>query len=224
MNNYCSIEGEALLNYLKRQIQNFFPDNKGDNALDISVVKTALSRTLHCFSNINSTQYTNDIGVSKFNHLHGDHYACFLYYVSRVGYERGIEAVYFKAALLNKALNGIDLFGHVDMPEHFLLVHPLGSIIGRAKFMGNLVIYQNVTIGGKHNENDSISYPTIGKDVVLYSDSSVIGDAHIGDKCVVAAGTKVMSRNLRDEGKIILGTFKGNHTKDLKITKKFFTY
>ena len=39
-----------------------------------------------------------------------------------------------KAYCLNKALHAIDVFYEVELPEIFFLEHPLGTVLGRAKY------------------------------------------------------------------------------------------
>ena len=48
---------------------------------------------------------------------------------------------------LNKVIHSVDLFYSVPMPDIFLLVHPVGSVFGSAKYSNYFVGYQNCTIG-----------------------------------------------------------------------------
>jgi serine O-acetyltransferase len=107
--------------------------------------------------------------------------------------------------LLNKYLFSIGLFGHIEMPNIFLLVHPHGSIIGRAKLSNYLVIYQGVTIGGIHRPH-GIEYPTFGEGSVCYSNTSILGKANIGKNSIIAANTEIIEGNF-DENSILLGKY-----------------
>jgi len=216
-----SLNTNELATYVANQFSNFFPDNQKIGSNFNKLVNNALERSLFCFSKIKQKNFSNPQQVF-FNHLNGDQYATFLYFLSNEGFNRKEEDVYIKSAYLNKALHGIDLFGHVVMPNVFLLVHPVGSIIGRADLSDNLVIYQGVTIGGKHNDDGSIDYPSVGKNVTLFSNVSLIGDVRIADNCVIGANCSVMNNHFLDAGKIILGSFGANYTKPFEKPKSFF--
>jgi serine O-acetyltransferase len=216
-----SIEKEILFKYLLKQLYTFFPDEKKDEKKLLIYVDKAVERVKKCFSHINGKYYSNETAV-YFNHLNGDHYTTFLYFVSREAYLDNNELYYFKVSLLNKHLFSIDLFGHIDMPEIFLLVHPLGTIIGRATFENYLVIYQNVTIGGVL-KNDTVVYPTFGKGVVCYSKSSILGDVIIGDNTMIGANTNIIGGKF-SSGHTIIGNHPDItvHSNKLNIVTDFF--
>lgn len=74
---------------------------------------------------------------------------------------------------------------NVDFP------HPVGIVIGEnVKIGNNCVIYQNVTLGRK-NRNIA-NYPTIGNNVIIYCNSTIIGKIEIGDNSIIGCNTVVM--------------------------------
>lgn len=50
-----------------------------------------------------------------------------------------------KIYYLNKMMNSVDLFYEIELPMHFGLEHPLGTIMGRAKFGDYFYFYQQCT-------------------------------------------------------------------------------
>mgnify|MGYP003614139948 CR=1 FL=1 len=68
----------------------------------------------------------------------------------------------------------------------FLLVHPVGSVIGNATYGNYLAIYQNCTVGADKGE-----YPVFGEGTILYSRTTVLGASHIGDDVVFASNSVV---------------------------------
>lgn len=100
--------------------------------------------------------------------------------------------LYLNLSLLNKYLFSIDIFGHLEIPDIYLLVHPICSIFGRAKYNSLFVVYQGVTIGRVHNTS-SIDYPLIGKDVVCYSSSKLLGKTIIEDNVIIGANTLLIN-------------------------------
>lgn len=71
----------------------------------------------------------------------------------------------------------------------FQAVHPIGLIIGEGCNIGsNVRIYQNSTIGQSRG-----GFPTIGDNVIIYSNCVIAGDISIGDNSIVAAGSIVLN-------------------------------
>src|SRR3990167_5876802 len=72
--------------------------------------------------------------------------------------------------LMNKALNGIDLFYEIAMPEVFYIGHSVGIVLAKATYGNYLVLYQNSTVG-RHLSR----VPVLGEGVILYPNTAVIG-------------------------------------------------
>jgi serine O-acetyltransferase len=82
-------------------------------------------------------------------------------------------------------------------------VHPVGTVIGRASFEEQLVIYQNVTIGGKHSSK-AISYPKLDRNVIIYSNSSIIGNCDVGENVIIGAQALIVDK-IVPSNSIVLG-------------------
>ena len=196
-----------LTEYLFQQLEMFFPDHQNSKADLYKIVDRAYQRVIFCFQHLKGKYYSDETKV-YFNHLNGDQYCMFLYFVSREAFLMDSEIFYLKLSLLNKHLFSIDLFGHIEMPDIFQLVHPLGTIIGRANFSNYLVIYQGVTIGGVHSAT-GIDYPVIGEKVVCFSNCSIIGKAFIENNTVIGANTTIVGGRF-NSGSTILGNYPKN--------------
>jgi serine O-acetyltransferase len=81
-----------------------------------------------------------------------------------------------KIYLLNKALFCLDVFYEVELPPIFLFVHPVGTVLGRAKYSDYLVVYQRVGVGSNHG-----IYPTLGEYVTLHPGAMVLGNSQVGN-------------------------------------------
>lgn len=181
----------ALGNYVARQIGALFPI-PGDDSVARAELDAALPEALdwaeECFACIKVKCFRRN-DRPYFSPLIGDQYAMFLYMLAHtVGRRSPGGTLASRLYLLNKALHGLDLFHEVKMPRVFLLVHPLGTVLGRAHYGDHIVIYQGVTVGG----NTKYEYPDIGRDVVLYSNSSVLGRCRLNDGALVAARACLM--------------------------------
>ena len=82
-NNFkLSLEGPDLLNFTLQQINYSFPDSNPIKLDDLmAVFPESLNRLEHCFSHINNV-YFFDGESTVFNHLNGDQYAMWLYFLS----------------------------------------------------------------------------------------------------------------------------------------------
>lgn len=79
--------------------------------------------------------------------------------------------------------------------------HPVGVVIGEGVNIGdNCTIYQNVTLGRKNK--DIAEYPTIGNNVTIYCNSTVIGDITIGDNCIIGCNSVVL-KSVEDNSKCV---------------------
>ena len=187
-----SLDNQNLTEYISRQLNNFFPDSDIMPSILYPFVRKAIERTEYCFSKINSKYYF-DGENALFNHLHTDQYAMYLYFLSNtICMEKKDHILASKIYYLNKALNGLDIFYEVLLPDIFFLSHPVGTVLGRGKYSDYFVAHQKVTIGGNMN----LDYPVLGKGVAVYGGSSIIGNCKIGDGCSIAYGTVVMDRDI----------------------------
>lgn len=101
----------------------------------------------------------------------------------------------------NRAEHGVDLYYEVALPRHVVLVHPVGTVLGRATYGDYFVAYQNVGVGSTLDG----SRPVFGEGVVLFPGAKVLGDAVVGSNCFITANTVVQGRTIPDNS-IVIGT------------------
>jgi serine O-acetyltransferase len=202
----ASLDKQVLALYLRNQLNSFFPDQ---NIVEVENIlrymDDAIFRVGNCFKHIQKPYY-NYAGSLTFNHLHSDHYAAFLYlFANTVWKIDRNEVLAAKVFLLNKALNGIDAFYGIDLPEVFLFIHPVGTVLGRAKYSNYFAVYQNCSVGA----SEDLIYPTFNGETIMYSKSSVIGNCNIGSNTIFAANSFLINNDVKNS-KIILGSFPDN--------------
>jgi len=185
-----SLETTTLVGYVSKQMAGFFPDGNIPPAVLLPLVETALARLEACLSGVKWPGYEVD-GRYFFNHRHSDQYATFLYFLANSAKDRAPD-VAEKAYLLNKALHGLEAYYEIQLPEQFLLVHPVGTILGRATYNNGFTVYQNCSVGS----NLTGEYPVIEENVALFSGSRVIGDCRIGANTMIATGTTVLNTDV----------------------------
>jgi serine O-acetyltransferase len=188
-----SIPLTDLTDYTSRQLNTFFPTGlevKRDDLL--AVTKATINRLEYCFKHIN-IKYFNDGTQPIFNHLNGDQYSMYLYWMSFLAYkdfER--PEVASKIYLLNKALHGIDAYYEVNLPDIFLFIHPLGTVLGRASYQDYLIVYQRCGVG----TNKGL-YPRLGKYLTLHPGASILGSSETGSNCAIASDSTLIDQTLR---------------------------
>jgi len=175
-------------------------------------MKETIMRVERCFQNIRR-KYFFDGQHTLFNHLHGDHYAIYLYYLSNTVYRLGRdEELAQQLFLLNKALHGIDLFYAVSMPDVFLLVHPVGTVLGNATYGNYFVAYQNCGIGSLEDGR----YPVFAGENVLFARACILGNCHVGRNVILGANAFVLNSDIPNDCTVV-----GNypHCRTLPLTK-----
>lgn len=203
---------ELLGGYVRRLMAMYIPDGYEVPYPLESLLVQALDRVEHCFSRIERKYYGCD-GKVLFDHLNADHMAAFLYFFGNsVWQETGDAGMPTRLFYLNKIMHGLDLFYSVRMPDVFLLVHPVGTVLGNAAYGDFFVVYQNCTVGAVTNV-----YPSFGTGTILYSRSSVIGDCGIGDNVVFAANSHIVNVNVPADS-VVLGQYPNQRFSRNKMT------
>lgn len=187
-----TIGKNKLEELIKKQLENFFLFEKKDNDSLNNIIDKALENINYSFSH-SKKKYYEENGEVIFSPFNSNQYTIFLYYLSRQAFLSSNRDLADKIYYLNKTLNSVDLFYEVELPEIFMLDHPLGTVIGRAKFSDFFLFSQGCTIG-----NNGGKYPQIGQHVYLMSDAKIIGDSKIGNYVIISANTYVKDQNIPD--------------------------
>ena len=204
-----NMTNDDLVTLIIKQINSFFPLSRDEeNKIEV-ILPDVLERVKKCFD-ASDNKYYHKNGRVYFNPFHSGQYCIYLYYLSNSIFNQGNSILADKIYYLNKVMNGCDLFYEVELPESFMLDHPVGTVIGRAKFQNGLMFTQNCTIG-----NNNGLYPQIGKNVRLCTHASIIGNCNIGDNVILGAYTCVKDQNIPNNS-IVFGVSPNLVIKQLK--------
>lgn len=179
------MDRDRLLRYVAQQLHHTLPDDF-DPRPDLDAhLDEALARLQVC---INAVRPWRE---NQFNPLHSTQYCSFLYFLAHTIWQRTRTTdTPTRLFLLNKALNGIDLFYEIEMPPIFFIGHSVGIVFAKATYGNYLVVYQNSTVGKNHGVA-----PVLGEGVVMYAGTAIIGGCQVGDGTVLSQGTSLVNTN-----------------------------
>lgn len=87
---------------------------------------------------------------------------------------------------------GIEIHPGATIGRRFFIDHGMSVVIGETSEIGDdVLLYQNVTLGGTGNEKGK-RHPTIGNNVVIGAGAKVLGNIRIGDNVKIGAGSVVV--------------------------------
>ena len=93
---------------------------------------------------------------------------------------------------ISRFFTGIEIHPGATIGRRFFIDHGMGVVIGETAEIGDdVLIYQNVTLGGTGNEIGK-RHPTIGNNVVIGTGAKVLGGIRIGDNARIGAGSVVV--------------------------------
>ncbi len=179
------MERSGLMKYLVRQLEHFFPDGQQDLSVRIDKdLDQALARLELCINAVRMWR------PGEFDYLHSSQYTIFLYFLSNtIWRNRQDKQLCTKLFYLNKALNGIDCFYEIELPEIFFIGHSVGIVLAKASYANYLVLYQNSTVGKNHGVA-----PVLEEGVILYPNTAVIGRSLVRKNSVISQGTSIINQ------------------------------
>ena len=185
---------------LIQQLRNLFllEDEEGKIILEGNYSVLAEEKAIRAMSSFN-----NKYLLKEFNPFNSVMYCNYLYWISRLLYIDGYGVIADKVYYLNKTLNSVDLFYGIELPEEWSCEHPLGAVLGRAKYGNHFFFYQGCTVGGNYHKG-ILSYPEIGDNVLMYSNSKILGNSIIGDNVVISANAYIKDEVI-PENSIVFG-------------------
>jgi len=197
----CSdIDENDLILLLIKQLNNFFIlSNEEINFIRL-IHKMVIDRLTICIENIDN-KYFNRNGVSYFSPYHSGQYLLYLYFLSNESIKFKNSSLKDKIYYLNKILHAVDIYSEIELPQVFFLEHPIGTVLGRAKYGNHFFAMQGCTVGGNKG-----LYPVIGENVKMFSNSKVLGNSKIGDGVWIGANTYIKDTNIPDN-MVVFGSF-----------------
>lgn len=169
---------------VETQLENFFPIGVNRSIEEI-IFQAAYQRTISCINSISGWK------VNGFDRFISWQYATFLYFLSREVFLQSSDVeLSTRLFLLNKALNSFELYFQVELPNNFFLSHTPGLVFGQATYGNYCVFHQGCTVGRDGNKR-----PILEEGVVMYPNSSVIGQCLVRTNSVIAPGVQLVNQD-----------------------------
>lgn len=93
---------------------------------------------------------------------------------------------------LNRFITGIEIHPAARIGKGFFIDHGMGVVVGATSEVGeNVTLYQGVTLGGTSLSHGK-RHPTLGNNVTVGANASVLGAITIGDNSKVGGGSVVV--------------------------------
>ena len=197
-----TIPPKEILSLLLLQLKGHFYISSEEELLIAAHFDKALEACDINFSHSENKYFiveTEGGNTCRFNPYHSVQYMIFLYYLSHELYKSRAGEICDKIYYLNKIFHAVDLFYAIDLPASFGAEHPLGTVMGRAKYGNGFFFYQGCTVGGTRDHEGNLLYPVIGENVHMFSNSSILGNSHIGNNVDIGAGAIVKNQNVPDD-------------------------
>lgn len=188
-----------IVDLMVKQLGTFFPLKYSNDSCELYNSSIAVFPRLEKnFANSKSKYFSKKLDdgstVPFFNPFHAVQWMTFLYYLSHELYLRKSELC-DKVYYLNKILHSVDLFYAIELPDVWSAEHPLGSVMGRAQYSNGLFFYHGCTVGGT-GKDGKLNYPVLEENVLMCSNSSILGRCHIGRNAKIGAGALVKNQDV----------------------------
>lgn len=119
-------------------------------------------------------------------------HAILLHRLAHKLYKAGVPLIPRVISQASRFFTGIEIHPGATIGRRFFIDHGMGVVIGETTEIGDdVLIYQNVTLGGTGNERGK-RHPTIGNNVVVGTGAKVLGSITIGDNARIGAGSVVV--------------------------------
>lgn len=178
---------KEFVNFLLKKV--YQPLSIKDEYINCAFQKTVADVRFH-FPKLSEEEIKQRI-VSNTNEL-----AIFLFRLGREFHKSNEETLKPQIHWLLKELCSCEIYFNNEIDTGFYIVHGLGTVVGsRNKIGKGFIIHQGCTIG--HKKNGVGEGNSIGDNVTLYANSSIIGELNIGNN-VVIGGHVLITKDIPD--------------------------
>ncbi|MRJ03107.1 MAG: serine O-acetyltransferase [Epsilonproteobacteria bacterium] len=115
------------------------------------------------------------------------------YRIANRFYRRGFRVVARMIMGINQIFTGIDIHPGATIGRRVFIDHGIGVVIGETAVVGDdVLIYQQVTLGGVSLARGKKRHPTVEKGVVIGAGAKILGNITIGANSKIGANSVVV--------------------------------
>ena len=135
-------------------------------------------------------------------------FAIFVYRIAHILYLERVPLIPRIMTEYAHSQTGIDINAGAVIGEYFFIDHGTGVVIGETTVIGNNVkLYQGVTLGALSTRSGQElagvkRHPTIGDDVTIYANSTVLGGETVIGNGVIIGGSCFITKSVPDNTKV----------------------
>lgn len=180
---------DKFYNLLYKQLDNLFFLYTEEKALTETLKNDINNRFLANCKHLKNKYYSD---VNNLTPYHSCQYTMFLYFAANTIFKQnGRLELCDKMYNLSKIVSAADIYYEIELPEIFMFDHPVGTVLGRAKYGNYFTFSQGCTVG-----NNKGIYPVIGNCVSMMSNSKILGNCKIGDNVIISANTYIKDKDV----------------------------
>jgi len=119
-------------------------------------------------------------------------HAIWLYRIAHFFYTKKLWVIARMISHISRFFTGIEIHPGAKIGRRVFIDHGMGIVIGETAEIGDdTLLYKGVVLGGTSLEKGK-RHPTVGKNVVIGSNSCVLGPIEIGDGAKIGSGSVVI--------------------------------
>ena len=189
------MERHSIIDFVNFLLQRVYQPKPISDVIILNAFQKVVEDVNYHFPNTTDTTIFNNI-TSNQNEL-----AIFLYRLGGELHNENRDDLKSQIHFLMKDLCSCEIYFNSTIDVGFYIVHGEGIVIGSRNRIGKgFIIHQHCTIG--HKVNGKGNGNSIGNDVKMYCNSSILGALTIGDNVTIGAHTMV-NKNIKANTTVI---------------------
>jgi len=106
-------------------------------------------------------------------------------------------------SVISRFWSGVEIHPGAQIGKGFFIDHGTGVVIGETAEIGdNCVFFHGVTLGGTGHHKDK-RHPTIGNNVLIGANATLLGPIMVGDKTKIGATTVIINRDVPENCTVV---------------------
>lgn len=118
--------------------------------------------------------------------------AIFLHGISHYLYQKKLFFIARLVSEVSRFITGIEIHPGAKLGKYLFIDHGMGIVIGETAIIGDyVIIYHGTTIGALNTDNKVKRHPTIGDNVIIGANSTILGNIFIANNTKIPANSLI---------------------------------